>query len=56
MVILGTEHSQVIFLEPNGTKIKLEIALNSVPVFILADGQFDIDYRVFVACRDGRIY
>ena len=30
--------------------------MDSVPVFILADGQFDVDYRIFVACRDGRIY
>lgn len=27
-----------------------------MPVFILAHGQYEIDYRIFVACRDGRMY
>jgi len=56
MLIVGTEHQQLIVLEPNGQKFRLELKLKSVPVFILADGQFDVDYRIFVACRDGRIY
>lgn len=43
-------------MEPSGQKFRTEIKLKSVPVFILADGQFDIDYRIFVACRDGRVY
>ena len=38
MLIVGTEHQQLIILEPNGQRVKLEIALKSVPVFILADG------------------
>ena len=56
MLIVGTEHQQMILLEPNGQKVKVEVALKSVPVFILADGQFDVDYRIFLACRDGRVY
>ena len=56
MLIVGTEHQQLIILEPNGQKIKLEIALESVPVFILSDGVFDIDYKLHVACRNGRVY
>lgn len=56
MLLLGTEHSQLIILEANGQKIKHEVALKSVPVFILGDGQFDVDYRIFIACRDGRVY
>ena len=30
--------------------------MKSVPVFIVAEGQFDVEYRIFVACRDGRVY
>jgi Bardet-Biedl syndrome 1 protein len=30
--------------------------LPSVPVFIAAAGLFDVEYRIVVACRDGRIY
>ena len=56
MLLVGTEHNQLIVLEPNGTKVKKEFTLKSVPVFILADGLWDIEYRIFVACRDGRVY
>ena len=27
-----------------------------MPVFINADGTMDVDYRIFIACRNGRIY
>jgi Bardet-Biedl syndrome 1 protein len=30
--------------------------LKSVPVFINANGTLEIDYRIFIACRNGRIY
>ena len=30
--------------------------MNSVPVFINVSGQLAVDYRIFVACRDGRVY
>jgi len=56
MLLVGTEHQQLIALEPNGQKQRLVVNLKSVPVFILAHGQFEIDYRIFVACRDGRVY
>ena len=55
-LLVGTEHQQLIILEANGQRIKKEISLKSVPVFILAEGQYDIDYRIFVACRNGRVY
>ena len=56
MLLVGTEHQELILLEPNGLGIKLKIELRSVPVFILATGTFDVEYRIFVACRDGRVY
>ena len=56
MLLVGTEHQQLIVLEPSGQKFRKEIKLKSVPVFILAHGQYEIDYRIFVACRDGRVY
>ena len=30
--------------------------MKSVPVFIDVTGQYAVDYRIFVACRDGRVY
>lgn len=56
LLLVGTEHQQMIIIEPNGQKVKQEIQLKSVPVFIQAHGTFEIDYRIFIACRDGRIY
>ena len=34
----------------------MEVQLKSVPVFINVTGQLTVDYRIFVACRDGRVY
>ena len=55
-LVVGTEHSQLIFLESNGQKVAMEVQLKSVPVFINVTGQLTVDYRIFVACRDGRVY
>jgi len=56
MLVVGTEHEQIIILEPSGQKVKAEIKLKSVPVFILCDGCYELEHRIFVACRDGRVY
>lgn len=36
--------------------IKKQITLKAVPTFIECTGQFDVDYRIYAACRDGKIY
>lgn len=36
--------------------IKKSFKLRSVPVFIEITGQYDIEYKIYVACRDGKIY
>ncbi|XP_038267309.2 Bardet-Biedl syndrome 1 protein isoform X3 [Dermochelys coriacea] len=39
-----------------GQPIKRQMTLPSVPAFLDVMGQFDVEYRVTVACRDGNIY
>nr|XP_008177855.1 Bardet-Biedl syndrome 1 protein isoform X3 [Chrysemys picta bellii] len=39
-----------------GQPIKRQMTLPSVPAFLDVMGQFDVEYRVTVACRDGSIY
>ena len=57
MLIIGTESRDILVLESTGMAIKKKITgLKSVASFIQATGQFDVDYRIYVACRDGRVY
>ncbi len=54
--MFGTENKHVYVLEGNGTKIMRKFELKSVPVKIAVMGIYDIDYRMAIACRDGKIY
>lgn len=56
MLIVGTESKDIFLLEPSGMAIKKKITLKSVPCFIESTGQFDVDYRLYAACRDGKVY
>jgi len=38
MLVVGTEHSQLFFLAPNGQDVKKEVKLPSVPVFLICEG------------------
>ena len=55
MLVVGTEHNHVFFLDPNGQAVKREALLPSQPVQLICEGQFDIDYRVFAMCRNGSV-
>ena len=56
MLVVGTEQKNIFILEASGMSVKKQIDLKSVPCFLECTGQFDIDYRIYVACRDGRVY
>ncbi len=43
-------------LEPGGSAIHKKVTLRNVPVFIVASGLSDVEYRIVVACRNGAIY
>jgi Bardet-Biedl syndrome 1 protein len=57
MLIVGTESRDLYILETSGMSIKKNISgLKSVPCFLQTSGQFDVEYRIYVACRDGKVY
>ena len=43
-------------LDKNMCAIDKQIRLESVPVFIAATGSIELDYKIFVACRNGFTY
>jgi Bardet-Biedl syndrome 1 protein len=55
-LLIGTESSNLIVMEPSGVKEKKRYQFASVPVFIQVYGQQDVDHKIFVACRDGKVY
>ena len=56
MLVVGTENKDIFILERTGISIKKGFQLKSVPVQIDCSGQFDVDYKILVACRDGKVY
>nr|XP_032660184.1 Bardet-Biedl syndrome 1 protein isoform X3 [Chelonoidis abingdonii] len=55
-LVIGTESADVLILDPEAFTILAKMTLPSVPAFLNVMGQFDVEYRVMVACRDGSIY
>ncbi len=58
LLVIGTEHKQVFILpeDPTGSAVLCKINLPSVPVMFTIYGAFDLEWRIAVACRDGKIY
>lgn len=56
MLLVGTESRQLLILDPSGMSIKNTITLKSVPTHFASSGQFDVDHRIYVGCRDGKVY
>lgn len=55
-LVIGTENGELLIMDPGVKQIKNKIELKSVPVYLDVQGQYDVDYRILVACRDGKIY
>jgi hypothetical protein len=55
MLVVGTEHSSVLFMDPGGQAVKLEVKVPSQPVQLICEGQYDVEYKVFVMCRNGTV-
>lgn len=55
-LLLCNENKELIVMEPSGIKIKTTVKLPSVGVFLETHGQYDLDGKIFAACRDGKIY
>ncbi|XP_062892243.1 Bardet-Biedl syndrome 1 protein [Mobula hypostoma] len=55
-LVIGTESMDVCILDPEAFTIQAKVTLPSVPVFLDVSGQFDVEFRIIVACRNGNIY
>ncbi|XP_051682558.2 BBSome complex member BBS1 isoform X2 [Oryctolagus cuniculus] len=55
-LVLGTESKELLVLDPEAFTILAKMSLPSVPVFLEVSGQFDVEFRLAAACRDGNIY
>ncbi|XP_024604550.1 Bardet-Biedl syndrome 1 protein isoform X4 [Neophocaena asiaeorientalis asiaeorientalis] len=55
-LVLGTENKELLVLDPEAFTVLAKISLPSVPVFLEVSGQFDVEFRLAAACRNGNIY
>lgn len=55
-LVLCTESKHVYILNPSCTNIIETTSVPSPPVFVVASGALDFEYRIVVACRDCHVY
>ncbi|RHY34910.1 hypothetical protein DYB32_000587 [Aphanomyces invadans] len=55
-LVVGTEASQVYILDQQGTAVLCKTAIPAVPVDMVVNGLYDVEYRVIVSCRNGSVY
>lgn len=55
-LVIGTESSEVYVLDPEAFIILAKMSVPSPPTMMDVSGQFDVEYRITVACRNGNIY
>ncbi|XP_004618503.2 Bardet-Biedl syndrome 1 protein isoform X1 [Sorex araneus] len=55
-LVVGTENKELLVLDPEAFTILSQMSLPSIPVFLEASGQFDVEFRLAAACRNGNIY
>ncbi|XP_023566372.1 Bardet-Biedl syndrome 1 protein isoform X2 [Octodon degus] len=55
-LVLGTENKGLLVIDPEAFTVLAEMDIPSVPVFLDASGQFDVEFELAAACRNGNIY
>ncbi|XP_072277428.1 BBSome complex member BBS1 isoform X4 [Pyxicephalus adspersus] len=55
-LVIGTENGEIFILDPEAFTILTRVSLPNVPTLLDVNGQYDIEYRVTVACRNGSVY
>ena len=57
-LVVGTESGLLIILhqEPDKSNFLAKVQLPATPVILCMSGLLEIEWRVYVACRDGKIY
>jgi len=56
LIVFGAENRNVYVLDSNALDVIVKCEVASVPSFLACSGVFEIEYRIVVACRDGKIY
>ena len=55
-LVVGTENRQVLIVDALSNTTKAQHDMPDVPVIVATHGNFLERYRLFVSCRDGKIY
>ncbi|XP_078100878.1 LOW QUALITY PROTEIN: BBSome complex member BBS1 [Sander vitreus] len=55
-LVIGTESCDVYVLDPEAFLILSKMSLPAAPTMMDVTGQFDVEFRITVACRNGNIY
>ncbi|XP_004713759.2 Bardet-Biedl syndrome 1 protein isoform X1 [Echinops telfairi] len=55
-LVLGTESKEILVLDPEAFTVLTKMNLPSIPAFLDITGQFDVEFLLAAACRDGNIY
>ncbi|KAG5491324.1 hypothetical protein JIQ42_01223 [Leishmania sp. Namibia] len=56
VLVVGTEAGLLYVLKSSAADVALKVVLPSSPVFLITAGCYNVDYRIIVSCRDGRVY
>ncbi|KAM9700235.1 BBSome complex member BBS1 isoform 2-T2 [Menidia menidia] len=55
-LVIGTESGDVFILDPEAFIILSKMSLPAAPTMLDVTGQFDVEFRITVACRNGCVY
>ncbi|CAM1320405.1 BBS1 (predicted) [Pycnogonum litorale] len=55
-LVLGTEHKQIYVVDSEAFTVIETLSIPSIPVFLSASGQYEVDYKIIIAARDSNIY
>ncbi|KAJ7996328.1 hypothetical protein DPEC_G00235950 [Dallia pectoralis] len=55
-LVIGTESKDIYILDPEAFTVLSKMSLPSAPTQMDVTGQFDVEFRITVACRNGNIY
>ncbi|XP_049615981.1 Bardet-Biedl syndrome 1 protein [Syngnathus scovelli] len=55
-LLIGTESAHLYVLDPEAFVILAKLALPAPPTMMDATGQFDVEFRITAACRNGNVY
>ncbi|XP_051927659.1 Bardet-Biedl syndrome 1 protein [Hippocampus zosterae] len=55
-LLIGTESAHLYVLDPEAFVILAKVALPAPPTMLDVTGQFDVEFRITAACRNGNIY